>query len=89
MMTLIQTACLKASKENSGAKFSEEHAKVLCSLLKFDELYLDELMELTQTEESKLKKILKELMQEKMVERRELKYRALSPIESVFSLIKK
>jgi len=88
-MSLMQAACLKASKENSGTKFSEGHAKVLCSLLKFDDLFLDELMELTEIEETKLKKILEELMQEKMVHRSNLKYKALNPIDSVFSLIKK
>ncbi|MEW6294984.1 MAG: helix-turn-helix domain-containing protein [Candidatus Diapherotrites archaeon] len=88
-MSLMQAACLKASKEDLGTKFSESHAKVLCSLLKFEELFLDELIELTEIEESKLKKILEDLIEEKMIERINLKYKALNPVDSVFSLIKK
>ncbi|MBU2099982.1 hypothetical protein KKG83_00325 [Candidatus Micrarchaeota archaeon] len=84
-MNLVELACIRASKEKGF--YSENHSKVFSAILRFEELYLDELTELMNLEEKKIQKILDQLVKRKLIKKKNFKYTLIEPFESANSFL--
>lgn len=79
-MNMVELACIKAKQKKRF--YSESHSKVFSSILRFEELYFDELSELLEIKEKKLKEILDYLVERKLIKKKEFKYSVTEPFES-------
>jgi len=77
---MVEMACIKAVKEKNF--YSEKHTKVFSAILRFEELYLDELTELLEIKEKEAKDILDELVKRKLIKKTDFKYSITEPFES-------
>jgi transcription initiation factor IIE alpha subunit len=84
-MNLVEAACVKASKEKGF--YSENHSKVFSAILRFEELYLDELTELMELEEKEIQGILFDLIKRKLIRKKNFKYALIEPFESANSFL--
>ncbi|MFH1695467.1 MAG: helix-turn-helix domain-containing protein [Candidatus Micrarchaeota archaeon] len=84
-MNLVELACIRASKEKGF--YSENHSRVFSAILRFEELYLDELTELMNLEEKKIQKILDQLVKRKLIKKKNFKYTLIEPFESANSFL--
>jgi transcription initiation factor IIE alpha subunit len=84
-MNLIELAFIKA--KNKKKFFPAKHSKIFSTLLKFEEMYLDELTEIVKMNEKETKKILDELISRKLIKKNEFKYSVIEPFEATNSFL--
>ena len=84
-MNLIEAACVKASKEKGF--YSENHSRVFSAVLRFEELYVDELTELMGLKEKEIQLILNDLVKRKLIKKKNFKYTLTEPFESANSFL--
>ncbi len=82
---MVELACIKAKQQKKF--YSETHTKVFSAILKFEELYLDELTELLEMPEKEIKEILDCLIQKKLIQKKAFKYCLIEPFESANSFL--
>lgn len=88
-MNLAELTILKASKENSSAFFSESHARVLQALIMYNEMYLDEVVELLEIEEEIAEKILSDLVELNLIKREYFQFKVMNPFHALDSLLER
>ncbi len=84
-MNLVELACIKSRQKEKF--YSEKHSKVFSAILRFEELYLDELTELLELDEKTAKEILSDLGSRKLIRKTNYKYSLTEPFESANSFL--
>ncbi len=84
-MNLFDAACFKAKKRRRY--YSEKHSKVFSNILRFEEIYLDELSELMNLSQKETKEILNKLIERKLIKQKNYKYCLIEPFESANSFL--
>ncbi len=84
-MNLVELACIRAVKKNSF--YSENHSRIFSAIMRFEELYVDELSELMELNEKEVKEILDDLTRRKLIQRKDFKYILIEPFESANSFL--
>ena len=82
---MVELACIKAKKKKRF--YSEKHTKVFSNILRFEELYFDELNELLEMKDKELKEILDYLIEKKLIQRKGFQYCLTEPFESANSFL--
>ncbi|MFH1895017.1 MAG: helix-turn-helix domain-containing protein [archaeon] len=82
---MVEMACFKAKKRKSF--YSEKHSKIFSAILRYEELYLDELAELLELPQKEINEILSDLISRKLIRKNDFKYRLIEPFESTNSFL--
>ena len=81
---MVELACIKSKQKKKF--YSENHSKVFSAVLRFEEIYFDELSELLDINEKELKEILDYLIERKLISKKNFQYCSFEPFESANSL---
>lgn len=84
-MNLFDAACFKVKQRRRY--YSEKHSKVFSHILRFEEIYLDELSELMNLSQKETKEILDKLIERKLVKQKNYKYFLTEPFDSANSFL--
>jgi len=82
---MVELACIKAKQKKRF--YSENHSRVFSAVLRFEELFFDELIELLEIQEKEAKEILDDLVARKLITQKNFKYTLIEPFESSNSFL--